>query len=67
MTYLTDMFGPQGAAAIQISIMILVAFLIGALTILVNQRSKVSKLKRDIRSLKSELSLTKEEYSRVKN
>jgi predicted flap endonuclease-1-like 5' DNA nuclease len=61
------MFGPQGAAAIQISIMVLVAFLIGALTILANQRSKVSKLKRDIRSLKSDLSLTKEEYRRVKN
>ncbi len=67
MSYLTDMFGPQGAAAIQISIMVLVAFLIGALTILANQRSKVSSLKRDVRSLKSELSLTKEEYRRIKN
>jgi len=67
LLHLTDLFGPQGAAAVQISVMIFIAFLIGAITVLSNQRSKVSKLKRESKALKSELSLTKEEYRRVKN
>jgi predicted flap endonuclease-1-like 5' DNA nuclease len=67
LLYLTDLFGAQVAAAIQISVMIFVAFLIGAITILSGQRSKISKLRRESKALKSELSLTKEEYRRVKN
>lgn|GEM_PF-2012667 len=67
LSRLTDLFGVQGAAALQISVMVFVAFVIGAITVLSGQRSKVAKLRLECKALKSELSLTKEEYRRVKN
>ena len=66
-SYLNEYMGPQASAAIQISIMVFVAFLIGAITVWLNQRAKISKLKKENKALKSELSLTKEEYRRAKN